>query len=112
MGHVILHAANLIRFRPTVNQDLSPLHLTSSYQPNISHLCVFCCGVYVLIAPTHRTKMGHQRHLGIYVSFQSSSIIKYLESLIGEVFSARFADCHFDEKIFPPLWGGKPIPRE
>ena len=36
-GHTILHTANLIRFRPTVNQDLSPLHLILGYQPNISH---------------------------------------------------------------------------
>ena len=75
-GHAILHAANVIRFRPTTNQDLSPLHLTLGYQPNISHLCIFGCVVYVPIAPTHRTKMGPQCHLGIYVGFQSSSIIK------------------------------------
>ena len=68
-GHVILHVVNLIRFRPTTNQDLSPLHLTLGYQPNISHLRVFGCGVYMPIAPTHRTKMGHQLRLGIYVGF-------------------------------------------
>ena len=47
--------------------------------------------------------MGPQSHLSIYVGFQTSSIVKYLEPLIGEVFIARFADYHFDENVFPPL---------
>ena len=104
-GHVIIHAANLIRLRPTTNHDLSPLQLAKGYQPNISHLRVFGCTVYVPIAPTHRTKLGPQRRLGIYVDFQSASIINYIEPLTGVVFTARFADCHFDENIFPPLGG-------
>ena len=111
-GHAILHTANLFHFRPTTNQDLSPLHPTLGYQPNSSHLRVFSCGVYVLIAPTHRNKMGPQRRLDIYVGFQSSSIIKYLKPLTGEVFTTRFANCHFDENVFLPLGGGKPIPKE
>ena len=52
-GHVIIHAADLIRLRPTVNQDLSPLQLVLGYQPNISHLRVFGCVVYVPLPPTH-----------------------------------------------------------
>ena len=40
-GHAIIHAANLIRLRPTTNHDLSPLQLVKGYQPNISHLRVF-----------------------------------------------------------------------
>ncbi|BBN68200.1 hypothetical protein Prudu_329S000500 [Prunus dulcis] len=47
--------------------------------------------------------MGPQRRLGIYVGFDSPSIIRYLEPLTGDIFTARFADCHFDETIFPPL---------
>ena len=103
---------NLIRFHLIANQDLLPLHLPLAYQPNISHLRVFGCGVYVPIAPTHQTKMGSQCRLGIYVGFQSSSIIKYLEPLKGEVFTTHFANCHFDETVFPPLGGEKPIPEE
>ena len=49
--HGILHATNLIHFRPITNQGLSPLHLTLCYQPNISHMRVFGCGVYVPIDP-------------------------------------------------------------
>ena len=47
--------------------------------------------------------MGPQRKLGIYVDFNSPSIIKYLEPSTGDVFTARFADCQFDETIFPIL---------
>ena len=111
-GHVVIHATNLIRLRPTTNQDLSPLQLVIGYQPNISHLRVFGCAVYVPLAPTHRTKLGPQSRLGIYVGFQSLSIINYTEPLTDEVFTARFANCHFNEDVFPPLGGEKPIPKE
>ncbi|XP_074373665.1 uncharacterized protein LOC141714014 [Apium graveolens] len=30
-----------------------------------------------------------------------------LEPLTGDVFTARYADCHFDESIFPTLGGDK-----
>ena len=109
-GHAIIHAANLIHLHPTANQDLSPLQLVLGYQPNISHLRVFGCAVYVPFTPTHRTKLGPQCRLGIYVGFQSSSIINYIEPLTGEVFTTRFVDCHFNEDVFPPLGGEKPIP--
>ena len=87
-GHAIIHAVNLIRLRPTANHDLSPLQLAKGYQPNILYLRVFGCTVYVPIAPTHRPKLGPQRRLGIYVGFQSASIINYIELLKGEVFTA------------------------
>ena len=72
------------------NYDLSPLQLAKGYQPNILHLRVFGCAVYVPIAPTHRPKLGPQRRLGIYVGFQFASIINYIKPLTGEVFTARF----------------------
>ena len=50
--------------------------------------------------------MGPQRRLEIYVGYDSPSIIKYLEPLTGDVFTARFADCHFNETNFPTLGGG------
>ena len=111
-GHAIIHAANLIHLRPTTNHNLSPLQFAKGYQPNISHLRVFGCVVYVSIAPTHRPKLGPQCCLGIYVGFQYASIINYIEPLMGEVFTTRFADCQFDANLFPPLGGDKPIPKE
>ena len=88
------------------------MQLVFGYQPDISYLRTFGCVVYVQIAPTHRTKMGPQRHLGIYVGLNSPSIIRYLEPLTGDIFTARFADCHFDEKNFPSLGKGKTSPEE
>ena len=67
----------------------------------------FGYAVYVPIAPTNRTKMGPQRRLGIYVGLNSPSIIRYLEPLTGDIFTTRFADCHFDEGNFPSLGKGK-----
>ena len=111
-GHAIIYAANLIRLHPTSNQDLSLLQLVLGYQPNISHLHVFGCAVYVPLAPTHRTKLGHQRRLSIYIGFQSSFIINYIEPLIGEVFTTQFAYYHFNENVFLPLGERKPIPED
>jgi hypothetical protein len=49
--------------------------------------------------------MGPRRKLGIYVGFQSSSIIKYLEPLTGDLFTTRFANCIFNEDHIPALEG-------
>ncbi|KAL0392455.1 UNVERIFIED_CONTAM: Copia protein [Sesamum radiatum] len=49
--------------------------------------------------------MGSQRRLGIYVGFESPSIIKYLEPMTGDQFTARYLDCQFNETIFPVLGG-------
>ena len=108
-GHAILHAASLVRIRPTAYHKFSPLQLVLGQQPNIIHLHTFGCAVYVPIAPPQRTKMGPQRRLGIYTGFDSPSIIRYLEPLTGDVFKARFEDCHFNETIFPPLKGEKSL---
>ena len=81
-------------------------------QSNISHLRIFGCAVYVPIVPTQHIKMGPQWRLGIYVGFNSSSIIRYLEPLTGEVFTVRIAGCHFNESVFLSLGGEKPILEE
>ena len=44
----------------------------------------FECAVYIPIACT---KMSPQRKLGIYVGFDSPSIIKYLKPLMDDVFT-------------------------
>ena len=104
-GHAILHAAALIRVRPTAYHEYSPIQLVRGHEPNVSHLRVFGCAVYVPIAPPQRAKMGPQRRIGIYVGYESPSIIKYLEPLTGDLFTGRFADCIFDEAHFPALGG-------
>jgi hypothetical protein len=47
--------------------------------------------------------MGPHKKVGIYVGFQSPSIIKYLEPLTRDLFTTRFADSIFDEEHFPAL---------
>ena len=50
-GHAILHAASLVRIRPTAYHKFSPLQLVLGKQPNIFHLDTFGCAIYVPIAP-------------------------------------------------------------
>ena len=111
-GHAIIHASSLIRLRPSAYHKYSPQQLVHGREPNISHLKIFGCAVYVPIAPPQRTKMGPQRRMGIYVGFECPSIIKYLEPMTGDLFNARFADCHFNETIFPSLGGEKVDPNK
>nr|XP_016493075.1 PREDICTED: uncharacterized protein LOC107812464 [Nicotiana tabacum] len=66
-GHAVLHAATLVRIRPTNYHNVFPLQLAFGQEPNIFHLKFFGCAVYVPIAPPKRTKMSPQRRLGVYV---------------------------------------------
>jgi len=68
-GHAILHDATLIRLRPSDDHKHTPYQLAISKEPNISHLRIFGCAVYVPIAPPQRTKLGPQRRLGIYAGY-------------------------------------------
>ena len=81
-GYAILHAAVLIRFRPTANQPFSAYQLVTGYEPDISHLRIFGCTIYVPITPPLSTKMGPQRRLSIYVGFKAPTIVCYLEPLM------------------------------
>ena len=108
-GHAILHAAALVRIKLISYHKFSPLQLAYSQEPNISHLKIFRYAVYVPITPPQCTKMGSQRRLGIYVGYDSPSIIKYLEPTMGDVLKTHFVYCHFDESIFPKLRGEKDL---
>lgn len=108
-GHAVLHASSLIKLRPTGYHMHSPMQLALAFEPDISHLRTFGCAVWVPIPPPQRTKMGPQRRLGIYVGFDSPSFIRFLEPMTGDLFTARFADCHFDETTFPSIGKGKSI---
>ena len=73
---------------------------------------MFGCASYVPIALPQPSKLGHQHQIGIYVGFNSPSIICYLEPFTSDVFTVCFADCHFNENVFLSLGGGKSIPEE
>lgn len=96
-------AATLIRIRPTSYRTSSSLQLIFGKEPYTSHLIFFGYVVYVPIYLPHRTKMGPQRRIGIYIVYESPYIIKYLELTTRDLLTARFADCHFDESNFPAL---------
>jgi hypothetical protein len=104
-SHAVLHAADLIQLRPTAYHTNFPLELVRGNPSSISHLRKFDCAKYVSISPPQRTSMGSHRRMGIYVEYQSPSIIKYLESLTGDLFTARYADCIFYEDHFSALVG-------
>jgi len=95
-SHAVLHAADLTQLHPTayhVRGDMS----------NIFHLRKFDCAAYVAISLPKHTSMGPHRKLGIYVGYQSPLIIKY--PLIGDLFTARYADCIFNKDHFSALGG-------
>ena len=51
--------------------------------------------------------MGPHRKLGIYIGYESPFILKDLQPIIGDQFTAQYTDCIFDEDHFPTLGGDK-----
>ena len=102
-----MHVTTLLCIWPTTYHEYSSSQLVFGKQPNISHLWIFGCAVYVPIAPTQHIKMGLQWQLVIYVGFDSPSIIRYLEPLTDGVFTAWFANYHFNKSVFLSLGGGE-----
>ena len=49
--------------------------------------------------------MGPLCKSGIYVGYETPSIIRFLDPATGHCHMARFADCSFDEDLFPTLGG-------
>ena len=107
-GHAVLHAATLLRYRPTLLNDFSPLELLSGQKPDISHFRVFGCQVWVPTVEPKRITISHHRVEGIYVGFDSPSVIRYLTPETGVLHKARFQNCKFDETVFPSVTVSKP----
>jgi hypothetical protein len=42
---------------------------------DVSHFCIFCCQVMDAIFGPERTEMGSQGQKGVYISYESLSII-------------------------------------
>ena len=72
MGHVILHDALLIWLRPVDNHQYFSVQLAFGNQPNIIHLRVFGCVIYVPIALSQHTEMKRHCGLGIDVEHHLS----------------------------------------
>jgi hypothetical protein len=101
--HAILHVADLIQLRLTVYHSISPLCLVRGNAPSIFYLRKFGYTVYAPISPTLHTMMGPHRKMSIYVGYHSPSIIKYPKLMTGDLFTAQYADCIFNEDHFPSL---------
>ena len=102
-SHAVLHAATLLRYRPTLLNSQSSLELVSGSIPNVRHLRIFGCQVWVPAPePRMRTISAHRLE-GIYIGCDSPSIIRYLETRTGVIHKARFENCRFIETIFPTL---------
>jgi hypothetical protein len=104
-GHAVLHAADLVQLHLAAYHTTSPLQLVREDQPSVSHLRKFGCVVYTPISPPKRTSMDPHRRMMIYMGFQSMSILKYLQPLMGDLFTTQFANCIFNEDHFLALGG-------
>jgi hypothetical protein len=104
-GHEVLYATNLIQLRPTAYHSFFLLCLVRDNAPSISHLRKFGYAVYAPISPLQRTSIGPHRKIGIYVGYNSPSIIKYLEPMTEDLFTVRYADCIFNEDHLLALVG-------
>ena len=102
-GHAVMHATTLLKLRPTLLNTQSPLELQSGRTPNISFLRVFGCQVWVPVPEPKRMTIGAHREEGIYVEFDSPSIIRYLVPATRILLKARFQNCRFIENIFPKV---------
>ena len=69
----------------------------------MAHIRIFGYQVWVLVTEPKRYTIGPHRQEGIYVGFDSKSIIRYLGPTTGALFRARFANCRFLEFVFPTL---------
>lgn len=58
---------------------------------------------------TLENKDGSSTTLCICIGFDSPSIIRFLEPMSGDLFTAIFSNCHFDEIIFPSIGNDKAI---
>ena len=106
--HAVLHVATLLRYRPTLLNDFSPLELLSGQKPDVSHFRVFGCQVWVPIVEPKRITISHYRIENVYVGFDSPNVIRYLIPSIGVLHKARFQNCKFDETTFPSVTTSKP----
>jgi hypothetical protein len=83
--HTILHVASLVRIKHHLTKNILLCNLHWSTTKYFLFFRIFGCFVYVPITQPQRTKMRPQRRLGIYTGFDSPSIIRYLESLTGDI---------------------------
>ena len=96
----MLHAAALLLLRPTLLNHQTPLELLAGRPPNISHLRVFRCHVWIHAPKQQRKTIRPHRHETIYLGHDSPNIIRYTTPSTRIVLKAHFANCKFVEIVF------------
>ena len=107
-SHAVLHAAVLLKYRPTLLNERSPLEILTRHPPSVAHFRTFGCRVWVPVPEPERKTIGTHRQEGIYVGFDSPSIIRYVSPQTGILHKARFQNCQFEETVFPSLTSASP----
>ena len=89
-GHAILHAAALLRLRPTLLNPITSQQLLIGHTPDVSHLRIFGCRVWVPRPEPLRRTISALREEGVYMGFDSSSILRYFVPSTGVLLKAHF----------------------
>src|ERR1041385_68308 len=102
----MLHAAKIINFILSAYNIHSTMQLVYGSATKISHLHRFGCQVYVPTPPPQRFAMGPLHKSGIYIGYDTVSIIRYLDPHGHVIVIRPICDCIYDEDLFPTLGGG------
>ena len=89
-GHAILHVASLFWLRPTLLNSNSLQELLTGHVPNIAHLQTFGCRVWAPRPKSQRKTISTHHEEGVYIGFDSPSIIRYLIPSTRTLLCARF----------------------
>ena len=109
-GHVILHVAALLRLHPTLLKSITSQELIIGRTPNVAHLQIFGSQVWVPRLEPQRKMISAHREGGVYMGFDSPSIIRYLVPSTKTLLRARFQNCVFEEIVLPHVPCSKGTP--
>lgn len=99
-----MHATTLLKLRPILLNVQTPAELQSGRIHDVSHIRVFGCQVWVHVPEPKRHMVGPHMEEGIYIGFDSPSIIRYLVPATCILLKAMFANCRFIENVFPRVF--------
>ena len=102
-GHAILHTAALLRLRPTLLNPITSQQLLIGRTPDVSHLRIFGSRVWVPRPEPLRRTISALREEGVYMGFDSPSILRYFVPSTEVLLKARFQNCIFEENVFPHI---------
>ena len=92
-SYAMLHTATLLRYRPTLLNEHSPLEIMTGRPPDVFHFRTFGYRVWVPIFEPERKTIGSHCQEGIYIGFDSPSVIRYVSPKTGTLHKAQFQNC-------------------